>query len=161
MIAGDPANPQDRFLLTTTGGTGFICAIADLVTRLRAGKDFQRIEPDTHSLRPLRLPPETRQPLRVAAMSSDNRLLVFPLEEVVTRAGGGLGVQIMALPDGIRMADIRLITDSQAIPVRGEKKGSRLTGTIPASMLDLAAGKRAQRGRLVDLKMDNLTFEQD
>ncbi len=35
----------------------------------------------------------------VAALSSDARLLVFPLDEIPERPNGGVGVQLLAVPE--------------------------------------------------------------
>jgi topoisomerase-4 subunit A len=84
--------PKDEFLIAKTSGYGFICAYDDLLSRQKAGKAFLTME-DGASI----LPPS---PIvgadHIAALSSDGRLLVFPLDQM-KRLSGGKGVQIIGL----------------------------------------------------------------
>jgi topoisomerase-4 subunit A len=85
----------------------------------------------------------------VAALSSDARLLVFPLEEIPERPNGGVGVQLLALPEKEKLAAVAM-TDGKSLVVSGFKR-TRKTAEMTAKDLEPHLGKRAQRGRLCDV----------
>ena len=85
----------------------------------------------------------------VAALSSDSRLLVFPLEELPERPNGGVGVQLLALPEGQKLASV-LTTDGKSLVVSGFKR-TRKVATLDQKQIAEHMGKRAQRGKLADV----------
>ncbi len=86
----------------------------------------------------------------VAALSSDARLLLFPIDELPTRPNGGVGVQLIALPDKVELAAVAT-TDGKSLVVSGVKRKNRAQETLDAKMLGEFEGKRAQRGRICDV----------
>ena len=86
----------------------------------------------------------------LAALSSDSRLLLFPLEEVPERPNGGVGVQLLALPEKETLASVAA-TDGRSLVVSGIKRKNRAVETLDAKQLTAHVGKRAQRGRLADI----------
>jgi topoisomerase-4 subunit A len=141
-----------RLLMNSSAGLGFVCKLGDLVTKTRQGKDFMKVEQGARARPPALIAHEM-----VAALSSDARLLVFPLEEVPERPNGGVGVQLLALPEGERLASLAT-TDGKSLVVSGIKRKNRVVETMNAKQLAEHAGKRAQRGKLPDigLKPDRL-----
>jgi topoisomerase-4 subunit A len=144
-------------LLYTSGGNGFLCKLGDMLSRTRSGKDFMSVPEGAAVLPALRLwpasePPSGADKLFLAALSSDARLLLFPLVEVPTRPNGGLGVQLIALPEGVRLASAA-VTDGKSLQVQGERRGREALETLDASQLEPHRGKRAQRGRMLDTRM--------
>src|SRR4029078_2086388 len=90
--------PDTGLLMSNTAGNGFLCKLGDLASKTRQGKDFMSVPEGAKALVPVLLNPQQKS---VAALSSDARLLVFPMDELPTRPNGGVGVQIMALPDKV------------------------------------------------------------
>jgi len=86
----------------------------------------------------------------VAALSSDARLLVFPMEEIPERPNGGVGVQLIAIPEKEKLAAVAA-TDGKTLAVSGVKRKNRATETLDAKQLAEHIGKRAQRGRVCDV----------
>jgi topoisomerase-4 subunit A len=86
----------------------------------------------------------------VAALSSDARLLLFPLDEVPERPNGGVGVQLLAVPEKEKLAAVAL-TDGKTLVVSGIKRKNRATEMLDAKQLAEHVGKRAQRGRVCDV----------
>jgi topoisomerase-4 subunit A len=144
MGLGDAAAP---LLLSNTAGNGFLCKLGDLATKTRQGKDFMSVPEGAKALPPVFIQKGSTQ---VAALSSDARLLLFPLDELPTRPNGGVGVQIMALPDKVFLAAVAA-TDGKSLVVSGIKRKNRATETLDAKMLKEFEGKRAQRGRVCDV----------
>jgi topoisomerase-4 subunit A len=142
MRSGDLAQ---RLLMNSSAGLGFLCKLGDLVTKTRQGKDFMKVEEGSRAR-----PPALVDASYVAALSSDSRLLVFALEEVPERPNGGVGVQLLALPEGGTLASVAT-TDGKALLVSGMKRKNRALATMNAKQLAEHMGKRAQRGKLADV----------
>ena len=142
MATGDP---NRRLLMNSTAGLGFLCKLGDLESKTRQGKDFFAVSAGAQAR-----PPASGEGNMVAALSSDARLLVFPLEEVPVRPNGGVGVQLLALPENIQLADVAF-TDGKSLVVSGVKRKNRALATLEAKPLAEHMGKRAQRGKLCDV----------
>src|SRR5438270_732700 len=142
MASGDR---NQRLLMNSTAGLGFICKLGDLESKTRQGKDFFAVSEGAQAR-----PPATGEGNMVAALSSDARLLVFPFEEIPVRPNGGVGVQLLALPEGIQLADVAF-TGGKALTVSGIKRKNRAVATLEGKALAEHVGKRAQRGKLADV----------
>jgi len=134
---------ETPLLVTNSGGNGFRCKLGDLASKTRQGKDFMSVPEGAKALAPLII----RGGDTVAALSSDARLLLFPLEEL---PNGGVGVQVIALPDKVSLAAVA-VTDGKSLVVSGIKRKNRAEETLDAQMLKEFEGKRAQRGRVCDV----------
>ena len=143
IAVGDPAQ---RLLMNSTAGLGFLCKLGDLESKTRQGKDFFAVS-EGAAARP---PAKVTEGRYVAALSSDARLLLFPLEEVPERPNGGVGVQLIALPEAIALADVA-VSDGKSLVVSGIKRKNRALETLDAKQLAEHIGKRAQRGKLADV----------
>src|SRR5258705_3790163 len=66
-------NPDQRLLMNSTAGLGFLCKMGDLESKTRQGKDFFAVSEGAQA-RPPALLTEGKY---VAALSSDSRLLLF------------------------------------------------------------------------------------
>jgi topoisomerase-4 subunit A len=141
MGAGDPAQ---KLLMNSSAGLGFLCKLGDLATKTRQGKDFFKVEEGSSAQAPVKVLHD-----HVAALSSDARLLVFQLEEVPERPNGGVGVQLLALPDKLTLAAVAT-TDGKSLVVSGFKR-TRKIFQMNSSLLKEHFGKRAQRGRVCDV----------
>jgi topoisomerase-4 subunit A len=144
MGCGDP---NRKLLMNSSAGLGFVCKLGDLATKTRQGKDFMKVEEGATAQAPCLIPPNLSF---VAALSSDARLLVFPLEEVPERPNGGVGVQLLALPEKTTLASLAM-TDGKSLLVSGIKRKNRASETLEEKQLAEHMGKRAQRGRVCDV----------
>jgi topoisomerase IV subunit A len=143
MGSGDPAQ---RLLMNSSAGLGFVCKLGDLVSRTRQGKDFMAVGEGAQARPPARVTAGRH----VAALSSDARLLVFPLEDVPVRPNGGVGVQLLALPEKATLASVA-VTDGRSLIVSGVRRKNRALQTLEAAQLAAHTGKRAQRGKVCDV----------
>src|SRR5712664_964283 len=143
MGSGAPGQP---LLMSSSAGLGFVCKLGDLVTKTRQGKDFMKVDEGAQARPPVKF----SEGKFVAALSSDARLLVFPLEEVPERPNGGVGVQLIALPEKLILTSLT-VTDGKSLVVSGIKRKNRAAATLDAKQLAGHIGKRAQRGRLADV----------
>ena len=136
-----------RLLMNSSAGLGFVCKLGDLVTKTRQGKDFMKVDEGARAQKPAFI---AENAAYVAALSSDARLLAFPLEEVPVRPNGGVGVQLIALPEEIFLASVAM-TDGKSLVVSGIKRKNRAMETLDAKQLAEHMGKRAQRGKVCDV----------
>src|SRR5882672_10024475 len=138
-------NPEQKLLMNSSAGLGFVCKLGDLATKTRQGKDFMKVETGISVQKPALLGGEPF----VAALSSDARLLIFSLQEIPERPNGGVGVQLIALPD-VKLASVSA-TDGKSLVVSGIKRKNRAVETLDAKQLAEHMGKRAQRGKVCDV----------
>ena len=142
MGTGDP---EQQLLMNSSAGLGFVCKLGDLVSKTRQGKDFMSVPEGVRA----QVPAPVAQAKYVAALSSDARLLVFALDEVPVRPNGGVGVQLVALPDAVTLASVAG-TEGKSLVVSGIKRKNRATATLDAKQLSAHLGRRAQRGKVCD-----------
>ena len=140
-------SPEQRLLMNSSAGLGFLCKLGDLATKTRQGKDFMKVEEGSRANAPVFVPESSSY---LAALSSDARLLLFPLDEVPERPNGGVGVQLLALPEKETLASVAA-SDGKSLVVSGVKRKNRAVETLDEKQLTLHVGKRAQRGRLADV----------
>src|SRR6266850_559910 len=140
------AEPGQRLLMNSTAGLGFLCKLGDLESKTRQGKDFFAVSEGAQA----RAPARVGEGKYIAALSSDARLLLFDGGEIPERPNGGVGVQLLALPDGVTLADVA-VTDGKSLAVSGIKRKNRAVETLDAKQLAEHMGKRAQRGKLADV----------
>ncbi|HEX2200303.1 MAG TPA: DNA topoisomerase IV subunit A [Burkholderiales bacterium] len=133
-----------KLLMNSSAGLGFVCKLGDLVTKTRQGKDFMKVEAGARAQ-----PPALVSHPLIAALSSDARLLVFALDEVPERPNGGVGVQLLALPENATLASV-LGTDGKSLVVSGFKR-ARKAATLNQKQIAEHLGRRAQRGKLPDV----------
>jgi topoisomerase-4 subunit A len=133
-----------KLLMNSSAGLGFVCKLGDLVTKTRQGKDFMKVEQGARAQPPALVSNEL-----IAVLSSDARLLVFPLDEVPERPNGGVGVQLLALPEESTLASV-VTTDGKSLVVSGFKR-TRKVETLNPKQIAEHLGKRAQRGKLPDV----------
>src|SRR6478735_2417456 len=144
MGSGDPGQ---RLLMNSSAGLGFLCKLGDLATKTRQGKDFMKVDEGAQAQRPFVF---TSPLAYVAALSSDARLLLFNLDEIPERNNGGVGVQLLALPEKLALASV-VLTDGKSLVISGIRRKNRALETLNAKQLAEHIGKRAQRGRLCDV----------
>ena len=138
-------SPETKLLMANSAGNGFLCRLGDLASKTRQGKDFMSVPEGARALAPVAYAAEKF----IAALSSDARLLVFPLEEVPARPNGGVGVQLLALPEKVALASVA-VSDGKKLLVSGFKR-TRKTAELDAKALKEHEGKRAQRGKVCDV----------
>ena len=138
MIGGDP---DSRWLVCGTRGHGFLATAARLYSRSRAGKAFLNLPEGAQPLLPV---PALAPNSRVAAVSGDGRLLLFPSAELPESAAGR-GVLLIGLKKTEHLAAATVIGPRDRLLVHCGKRKMTLRGQA----LENYAGKRALRGRLL------------
>lgn len=93
MVVGEN---EDKVLLMSNAGFGFICKIEELATKNRSGKALLKVPKEAKALNPVSILPKDD---RVALLTSEGKLLVVDLAEFSEMAKGK-GNKMMTLEQG-------------------------------------------------------------
>jgi topoisomerase-4 subunit A len=141
------AGPSTQSLvLAGSGGFGLVATIGDLTASKRAGKTFLALEPGELPLAPAKVDPA--QP-NLAVLSTEGKLLTYPVTELKLQPKGGRGLTLIDLePQDKLLAVCCYATQLQLAGLaRGNKAKEDL---LRYSGLAFHAGKRAKKGKPVE-----------
>lgn len=146
MIA---AAAQQRYLLGTAKGYGFITTLGDMTTRQKSGKQFLSLDKDDALMKPIMLR-DTDEYL--AMLTAKGRFLMVALSELKTLSGGGRGTILMGLDTGDGLVQW-LAAGPSGIRAAGVYRNKETV--LELSLDDLAdyIGKRARKGKALSLKV--------
>jgi len=145
------APPEDKYLVASSGGYGFIARVADMISRNKAGKVFLTLEKNERPLTPAKVGADDTAQQMVAVLSEGGRLLMFPLIELKEMARGR-GLMLIDLAKKDVLAGVALISQN---PLRLQGVGR--AGKPVESILEPRAqatfhGSRARRGQEIPFK---------
>lgn len=141
VIIGDV---EERYLLGTTAGFGFVAQLGELLGKNRAGKAVIAVPKGAAVLPPVRVPttsaPEAAggETLEIAVVSNGGRLLIHPLSE------------LPELPRGKGVKTLNIPADRVS---SGEESVVSMVVLIPGEKLTVYAGKRYLTLRGADLEV--------
>ena len=141
------ANEQ-KYLLASDAGYGFIATLTDLVSRNKAGKSILRVPQGGKAVVPAPIPAETE--CLIAAVSSIGRLLLFEMEELPELAKGK-GNKLINIPGPTYKSGEETMVAATVVPEDGSlqvQTGTRMM-TIKWNDLDDYYGDRALRGSML------------
>ncbi len=135
--------PEDRWVLASSAGYGFVVKLEHLHSRNKAGKVVLSV-PKGSKVIPAAAAGESGR--LVTAVSSDGRLLAFPLDELPELARGK-GNKILALPakSGLEMISVCVLAEGQALQITS---GQRQMTIKPKDLEHYLAG-RGRRGSVL------------
>lgn len=139
-------SPQQRLLLASNAGYGFVGLLGDMLTKNRAGKAVLSVPKGGVALPPCPIP--DAETLYVAAATNQGRLLVFPLVELpsLTR---GKGNKLLNIPAAAFKAGEEYLSSVAVIEPSHELRvvaGQRYLN-LKFKDLEHYLGERARRGR--------------
>ncbi|MBV8782675.1 MAG: DNA topoisomerase IV subunit A, partial [Gammaproteobacteria bacterium] len=139
--------PEDLWLLATDAGYGFTARLKELVTDRRAGKTVLSVPPNAQVLAPAPVP---AGPALVCAVSSEGKLLAFPVSEV-PELSRGKGNKLYDIPGKKAAARSELMTAIAVVPEGASLvlwSGSQ-EKVLSWRELQEWRGERAQRGAVL------------
>ena len=151
---------EQKILLGTDAGYGFIATIGDLFTKNKAGKAVVSIPKGARIVAPKML---GEQNSLVAAVSNEGRMLVFPVTELPQLARGK-GNKIINIPSSRLQSREEYVVDYGIIPPGGSlvvHSGKRYL-VMKDKDLDHYLGERGRRGHKLPRgfqKVDRLDIE--
>ncbi len=140
IVAIFPAEEGARFFLASSLGYGFVTGVENLVGHTKAGKAVLAVGDGT-ALPPVPLAPGAD---RVAAVSSETTMAVYPLAEV-HEYPKGKGCKLLALKKGESLERLLVVADAVSLPKRGGKGEVVIIGAA----LESYVRKRGSRGKLL------------
>ena len=144
VILGEP---QDLWLIASDAGYGFVARLQDMITDRRAGKTLLNVPPHALALPPARVPGEDAL---VAVLSSEGKLLVFPVSDV-PQMPRGKGNKLYDIPGKKVAAREEFVAALAVVAPRGSLEVWAAEKKRVLSWADLKEyrGERAQRGTLL------------
>lgn len=145
VMIGDP---QERWVIASDAGYGFVVKLEELYTRNKAGKAVLKVPDNSGVLRPFAVPASDEALL--CAVSTDGKMLAFPVKDLpeLPRGKGnkifGLSSKKVASREEY-LVGIAVVAPEQSLVVfSGERKM-----TIKFADLKEYRGERAQRGAVL------------
>ena len=141
--------PEQHYLLSNSGGYGFIVKQSDMVSRIRAGKVVMTLDKGEQVLPPVALYAVSliNPDCKVVLSSSDNRLLAFTLNELKVMARGR-GLQLMSLAEGAALSHIAVVSTPEFITESVGKRGALHKERLRIQDID---NKRGRKGKVLDV----------
>ena len=139
---------EQKYLLASDAGYGFIATLTDLVSRNKAGKAVLRVPAGGKAVVPARVPGDKE--CLIAAISSIGRLLLFEMEELPELAKGK-GNKLINIPGPKYKSGVEKMVAAAVVPEDGHLEvytGTRKM-TIKWNDLDDYYGDRALRGSML------------
>ena len=140
--------PEQKYVLASDAGYGFVARLGDLVTRNKAGKAILRVPAGGRAVVPAPVPAGSE--CLIAAVSSIGRLLLFEMDEL-PELGKGKGLKLINIPAKKYKAGEERMLAVAVVPEDGDLQvycGSRMM-TIRWDDSDAYYGERALRGGLL------------
>jgi len=138
-------NPEDKVLLASSAGYGFVTKLEHLYSKNRAGKVVMTLPEGAKLLKAAKLPVTAEgEVLLTAVTSQEPRLLVFPVEQL-PELSKGKGNKLMQLPKGVEVTGVFVFKQGQKLVLVGEKSQKVYGGVA----LDEAIAQRAKKGMVL------------
>jgi topoisomerase-4 subunit A len=140
--------PDDRYLLASDAGYGFVATLEDLVSRNKAGKSILRVPQGGKAVVPSPVPRDAE--CLIAGVSSIGRLLCFEMEELPELARGK-GNKLVNIPTKKYKAGEEHLVAACVVPEDGNLQVHTATRmmTLKWNDLDHYYGDRALRGNML------------
>lgn len=138
---------EQKLLVASDAGYGFIGKLADMVAKNRAGKAYLSVPKGGVALEPARVPAGDDE-LLIASVTNTGHLLLFPLADL-PELSKGKGNKLLNVPGAAFKAGTERVTSVAVLPVGGSLtvfSGQRHMRLKPKD-LDNYIGERARRGR--------------
>ena len=138
---------NQRWLMMTDAGFGFITQLSDMHSKNKAGKNLISMPENSQILAPIPVPTNTDTKLSLAAITNEGRLLIFPIDEMPTlaRGKGNKIINISSARASSReelMTHVILFAEGQTLQILSGKRHMKLK---PVD-LEHYLGERGRRG---------------
>ncbi len=146
--------PETNWLFANSGGYGFLCSLADAMSRQRAGKAFMTLEKGERVL-----PPARALGGKIVAVSGNGRILVFARSEMKVQAGGR-GVIVMGLDADEPLVGVAVPAEDAVLRVEGIGRGNKPAAVeLKPGQLETLVHRRARKGAPLPIKLKPLSVQ--
>ncbi len=139
------AKDEQRYLLASDAGYGFICTFGDLVSRNKNGKTILNLPTGAKILPPSQV--QSTESDQLVVVSNEGRMLIFPVSELPELAKGK-GNKMISIPTLRAQSREEYVVAAAIVPV--EAPVTLLAGkrklTLKAPDLEHYRGERGRRG---------------
>ncbi|UOO82185.1 DNA topoisomerase IV subunit A [Uruburuella testudinis] len=141
--------PEQHYLLSNSGGYGFIAKLGDMIGRVKAGKVMMTLEAGEKVLSPQTVYAVSliNPDCKVVLASSGNRLLAFALGELKVMSKGR-GLQLMNLADGEELAHAVVVSTPEFVVESTGKRGAAHSDRLRIRDIE---NKRGRKGKMLDI----------
>jgi topoisomerase-4 subunit A len=146
------AAQEEKYLVASSGGYGFISSVGAMTARNKAGKVFLTLEKDETPLLPGKVGADGTASLSVAALSRNGRLLIFALSELKEMAKGR-GLMLIDLGKGDALAGIAVIGKEPLLIQGAGRAGKETQAVLDAKAQTAFRASRARRGQEIPFKL--------
>lgn len=138
---------EQQVLVASDAGYGFITTLGDMASKNKAGKGLLNVPTGTEVMQPQLLPAAPLDELKIAAVSNEGRLLVFPLSEL-PQLSKGKGNKILDIPSHRSASREEYVKALVVLTAEDRLKitSGKRTLTLKAADLDHYLGERGRRG---------------
>lgn len=155
-----PINKDHNYVLTQDCGLGFIVSGNVLMTKVKAGKDMISMKPDANLFQPLYyLPNEESEKLNIAVITTEQKLLIYPLNTISKTSGKAQGVKLITLPEGQKVKALKLVQDEKLTVVATGKSGKQQTFNLEGETFKNFVKGRGTKGGLLSTRDKDATIE--
>lgn len=148
---------DQRMLIATQGGNGFLTRVGDMTGRQKGGKSFLTLDDGDAPLPPA---PIGDDATHVACLSANGRLLLVGLDEVKVLSAGGRGVILMELePKETLLQAVGVGATGLVLTGTGLRGGKVPPQTLAGKTLLPYVGKRARKGRTIEAKLKDIRID--
>lgn len=154
MLTGEN---NDHYLLSGSGGYGFICKLSDLNSRLKVGKTVMTLEANETALPPIKIDATAliNPDCHVILATQQKRLLAFPINQMKTMAKGK-GLQLIHLQNHDQLHCLNIIQHPEYTVDIQKKRGSIHQEHLKTADI---ISKRGRKGKLLDLNGEIINIQ--
>ena len=139
--------PENKYLVASSAGYGFVASVADMIARNKAGKAFLTLEKGEKPLSPAPVVGDT-----AAVITQGGRLLLFPLTELKEMAKGK-GLMLIDLAKNDEVVGVA-VTGGETLLIGGSGRGGKPVQQLLDARTQAAfRGTRARRGLEIPFKL--------
>lgn len=155
-----PINKDYNYMLAQDCGLGFVVSGSVLMTKVKAGKEMITMKSKACMFQPLfYLPGETSDNHLLAVITTEQRLLVFPLSAVSKTSGKAQGVKLVSLPEGQSIKYFKIIENEKLSIVATGKSGKQQTFNLEGDSLKSFIKSRGGKGGLLSTRDKDATID--
>lgn len=141
--------PEQHYLLSNSGGYGFIAKLGDMVSRIKAGKVVMTLKAGERTLPPVGIYAVSliNPDCKVLLATDEPRLLAFTIGELEVMAKGR-GLQLIGLSDGLKLEHIAVTSSPEFIVESVGKRGAEHKERLRIQDIN---NKRGRKGKVLEI----------
>lgn len=159
MALACPINKDHNYVIVQDAGLGFIVSGDVLMTRVKAGKDMVTVAEGSNIMQPLYFSAsDSIDDYKLAVITTEQKLLMYPLGLVSTTKGKAQGVKLVGLPEGQKIKEVMLIKDDKVQIIATGKSGKEQVFNLEGDAFNAFVKGRATKGSTLSTRDKDATI---